>query len=212
MRLVHVEEPEHTPEGNIKKAEVIRETRPHAILFEWPTEVGFSLSEFNVFRPDEKPKKWLESVKEDYAKSSERYPWLKTRHIMIEAIEELWKEGRQVYLFEIDGPGELTAAAEADVLHRGWLNPAWNYLREVYMHHNINKIEGRMEEGATGLVICHDMHWRNIQFLRGKPSKEQIWDHYFGSATLDEVEQSARANHVLSKHWTVRSHFASDDP
>jgi len=204
-----VEEPTHTREGAFRKAEAILRIKPQAVLFEFPRETGFSLGEFNTFPPQNKPGEWVDSLKKSYRKDSEKYPWLETEHLVIEAIERLWEEGRQVYLFEIDAPLELTSQIESDALLREELNVAWNFLRELYMFETIKEIEKQIGEDGEALVICSDFHWNNIMFLMADPSRDEIWRHYFGSATMEEVQNRVRSNKVLAKHWTLKARFPS---
>ena len=205
MKLVHVEEPAHTEGGAFRKAEAILSIKPDAILFEFPTEKSYSLSDFNRFEPSKKPKDLIDGVKRAYERASKWYPWLKTEHVVVEAVEKLWNEGVQVYLYEIDAPLELARALGPD-FQGGLCNTVWNYLREVYMFRSIRRIEEEMELDDNALVICSDGHWAN-EFLMTHPSTGQIWEYYFGSCSREEVEAVLVQNKTLLKHWATMSHF-----
>lgn len=208
MRLIHVDEPEHKEEIVRKQAEEILRIKPDIILFEFPKQKTRSLSDFNQFKPNEKPKQRAEELKQSYKRASEKYPWLKSEYKIIEAIEQLWSEGKQVYLFEIDGPIELTCSGERT---GGLLNIVWNYLRERYMAENINKIRKKVK-GKTALILCHNFHWKNIQFLLKNPNKDKIWDYYFTKNRVTkspkdvklELKENAK---VLYKYWNLKSDF-----
>jgi len=207
MKLIHVEEPEHKEEAAYKKAKEILRIKPDVILFEYPAKEGYSLSDFNKFGPKEKPKQKIADWKKRYATFSKKYPWLKSEHKIIEAIEQLWSEGKHVLLFEIDGPMELTRVEGT----RGLLNIVWNYLREKYMAENIRKIS--KIDKKVALVLCHNFHWKNIQFLLKAPNKEQIWDYYFTRSGIKklpkEVESELeRRNKTLHKYWKLKSDFS----
>ena len=201
MRLVHVKEPEHEEEAASKKAEKILKIKPDVILFEYPVKEDFSLSYFNKFNPEKKPKDKIKELKKGYEISSKKYPWLKTEYKIFEAIEKLWDDGKQVYLFEIDAPVELTSVENT----KGLLNIVWNFLRETYMIENIKKIESRFDKDKVALVFCHDFHWKNIQFLLKNPGKEEIWNHYFMQKSPKEIEvELEQKNKILHKFWKLR--------
>ena len=207
MRLVHVDEPQHTKEVAFEKAAIILRTRPNAVLFEFPTAPGPSLSHFNRFPPHKKPKDLMEEFKRSNVKDSARYPWLETENVVLEAIEKLWDEGKQVHLYEIDGPIELTSEAEKHIPKGGLVNIAFHYLRELYMHENIRRIEHKLGRDAVAVVLCHNYHWQNLTFLMTEPTTKEIWKHYFGKETKEAVEASLSEKEILTKHWRLKSHF-----
>ncbi len=215
MKLIHVEEPEHKEEISNKKAEEISRIKPDAVLFEYPVPERYSLSEFNNFSPKEKPKQRIEAWKRSYANYSEKYPWLKSEYKIIEAIEQLWNEGKQAFLFEIDGPIELTSIGKTKDSLKGLQIVVWNYIREKYMVENIRNIEKFLDKKigkeSIALVFCHDTHWKNIQFLLENPSKNEVQEYYFsqrGIISIKEIESELKdKNGLLYKFWKLKTDF-----
>jgi len=209
MRLIHIEESEHKNEISYRKAKEILKIKPNVILFEYPIHEGSSLSDFNKFEPKEKPKQEIEGWKRGLAVSSKKYPWLKAEYKIIEAIEQLWIRGKQIYLFEIDGPVELTSLKGT----KSQLNNiVWNYLREKYMIENIRKMEARINKKSIVMILCHNFHWKNIQFLLKKPQKEKIWDYYFVKNGITKSPRQIqhelkKQNKILYKYWKLKSDF-----
>ena len=113
MKLIHVEEPKHDEKIAHNKAKIILKIKPDVILFEFPAQ-NYSLSNFNKFESKEKPKQEIEKWKRGYEISAKKYPWLKSEYKIVEAIGELWNQGKQIYLFEIDAPVEEEAEASVE--------------------------------------------------------------------------------------------------
>ncbi|MEK6826988.1 MAG: hypothetical protein AABX99_00710 [Nanoarchaeota archaeon] len=76
MKLIHVNEPEHNQKVTDNQAKAILKFKPEVILFEVPK--SSSLSYFNKFFPNKKPKQRFEKLKRDYELASKKYPWLKS--------------------------------------------------------------------------------------------------------------------------------------
>ena len=199
MKLIHIDEPRHSRKVIEKQAEAILKIKPDIILFELP-RVG-ELSYFNKFKPKNKPHERIDNIKEHFSALSKYYPWFASFYKIIEAVEQLWSKGKQVYLYEIDGPVELTSAGEGK---RGVQNVVWNYLREKFMLESIKRLNRRFPR-KKALLFCHNFHWGNLNFLLKKPSKKEIWNHYFkiiGNVTPEWVERELRRkNKVLYKYW-----------
>lgn len=214
MKLIHVEEPKHTERVGYKQAEEILRVKPDAVLFEYPTHKRNFLSEFNRFNPKEKPKQKILKWKGSYEVSSKKYPWLKSKYKIVEAIEQLWNEGKQVYLFEIDAPIELTTVVEKHPLE-GYFYMLWNYLRDRYMIGNIKRVERLLDKkigkNSIVLVFCHDFHWENIHFLSNRPTKSEILSYYFSQdkiGSVKEIESDLKKkNKILYKFWKLKSGF-----
>jgi hypothetical protein len=200
--IIHIDEPKHSQKVVSNQAKAILKFQPDAILFESPKQKNFSLSYFNQFSPEKKPKQRIEKLKQYYKTASKKYPWLKSEYKIFGAIEKLWDNGKNVSLFEIDAPVELTSVGEGT---RGLLNIIWNYLREKYMVENIKKIKSK-RKNKTVLIFCHNFHWKNIQFLLKNPSKNQIRNYFFTkngiNKSLKEIESELKdKNKTLYKYW-----------
>ena len=212
MKLIHVNEPKHTSKVTLRQAELISRIKPDAILFEWPASKHSTLKIYNKYKPRDKPdyriKRWKAAMKI----SSKRYPWFKTFHKVITAIENLWKDGRQVYLYEIDAPAELTGIGYEKL--NKYANMVWCYLREVFMVENIRTIESifkRRKKDTKIMLLCANFHWNNIQFLLKRPSKNEIWKHYFVGCGFDSPKDLTRElkdkNKIIYKYWKLKSTF-----
>lgn len=202
--IIHIDEPKHSQKIVNNQAKAILKFKPDAILFELPKQKNFSLSYFNQFSPKKKPKQKIEKLKQNYKIASKKYPWLKSEYKIFDSIEKLWNNRKNVHLFEIDAPVELTKAGEGT---KGLSNLIWNYLREKYMVENIKKIKSKYPD-KTLLLFCHNFHWKNIQFLLKNPSKEKIKNYYFIKNRINksfkEIESELKKNQVLYKYWKLK--------
>jgi hypothetical protein len=200
VTLFHVAEPKHTAEQNLRMGRAIAEVRPDAILFEYPTINGRTLSEFNAHAPRAKPEARVRNWIEFYKKVALRYPWFGTWYVMFEPIRNQWRQGRQVLLFEIDAPQELTAIGPT----RGTQNAAWTYLRERYMAAHIREVAARLKGGRL-LVSCHDFHWKRVLFLLEDHDQEATLQFFFGQTfigTVSGLENLIRNGHpMIHRHW-----------
>ncbi len=199
MTLIHLNEPKHTLRVSIKKANEILKIKPDIILFEYPqdSEPG---TFYNRFLPSKKPMKRFEKLKQSLRKSARKYPWLIGDVKIFEAIEKLWCKNKQVLLFNMDGHSELTALCDRIVMSRNrLLFDVWNYLREQHMIKTIRKVRNEFPRSKI-VIICHNSHWRNIEFLLRNPSKKEINDYYF--SRIDEyIKFDLKKYKILQKYW-----------
>jgi len=199
MTLIHLNEPKHTVRASIKKAKEVLKIKPDIILFEYPqdSEPG---TFYNKFLPSKKPLERFEKMKQNLRKSARKYPWLIGDVKIFEIVEMLWHKNKQVLLFNMDGPSDLTALCDRIVASRNrLLFDIWNYLREQYMIKIIRKVKSEFPRSKI-VIICHNSHWRNIQFLLRSPSKKEISDYYF-SRIEEYVEYDLRKYKTLQKYW-----------
>jgi|TARA_B100001971_G_C18065266_1_gene470117 hypothetical protein len=200
MQLIHVSEPEHNILLNMKKAASILHHKPDIVMFENPPSF---LSDLNNFEPGNKPeaiiKEWLDLT----LRSADRYPWLKTEVKVIKAIMRLWESGNQVLLFEIDGPFDLTGL---EIGEDGIMNRVWNFLRAICMKNNIQKIEETYPK-SKAIIFLHNLHWKNILFLREKPAKGAIFQYFFREYRDPQQVEILISNEVLLKYWKKESGF-----
>jgi len=190
VRLVHRAEPEHTEKISSGHADLVSRLRPDFVFFEYPRD-SWGLSRLNAHPPDAKPAEIVGQWRRGTADAARRYPSLAGDLRIIDAVAALWGEGRQVLVFEADGPQELTSTPENKP---GMGNAAWLFLRESYMADAVR--EGvRGARGKTALVICHDFHWKGLKLLLPKPPCAVVWGHYFAgfSATVPSRAEVERA-------------------
>ncbi|MBU3958078.1 MAG: hypothetical protein KKB25_03305 [Nanoarchaeota archaeon] len=199
MTLIHLNEPKHTVRASIKKTKEILKIKPYIILFEYPqdSEPG---TFYNKFLPSKKPLKRFKRLKQNLRKHARKYPWLIGDVKIFEMIERLWRENKQVLLFNMDGPSKLTALCDKIVRSRNrLLFDVWNYLREQYMIKTIRKVKNEFPRSKI-VIICHDYHWKNIEFLLRNPSKKEVNKYYF--SRIDEyIKFDLKKYKILQNYW-----------
>lgn len=190
MPLIHLDEPKHSVKISIERVKQILKLKPQVIVFEWPQES--KLETYNEFLPLHKPKKKLAALKVNLCKLAKEYPHLIGTIKIFEAIEKLWNKNKQVLLFSMDGPVELTSIK----VPRGNVNTIWNYLRERFMAKALGKIENKYSR-AKIIVLCHNYHWKNLKFLLQKPIKSDIRNYYFRNRDVKPF----LTNKIIRKYW-----------
>lgn len=214
LKLIHIDEPKHTAQTSLGKANAVLRYRPDIVLFEYPMRGKTPETVFNRYSPIKKPRRKLVGWKDSFRKKEllKIHPWLRGDIKVLESIEALWKEDHQVMLYSIDAPSELTqqmiwAGKDRDV----W--PCWvtNFTREQYMIRNLGYVEQKhqLEKNCKVLVLVADWHWENIKFLKTHPSEEKVWDRYFGQfkkLTPGNIEDRIKdKNKILFKYWRKTS-------
>ncbi|MFH0987188.1 MAG: hypothetical protein V1911_04050 [Candidatus Micrarchaeota archaeon] len=180
MVLIHLDEPRHSAKISRDQAKKILKIRPDIVVFEYPQDSSPG-EFFNKFSPKNKPLKKFWKIKKGFLKQVKKYPWLKGDVEVLEAIEKLWSEGRQVFLYNMDAPRKITKICdEKEAFENRLLHDALNRIREQYMIKMINKISKKHKRKKI-IVLCHDYHWKNLKFLMKKPSKRNISEHYFSN-------------------------------
>lgn len=199
MVLIHLDEPKHTVKISIKKAKEVLKLKPDIVIFEYPqrSEPG---TFYNQFSPKDKPKNKFKKLKQNLRKSVRKYPWVIGDIKIFEAIEKLWDKNRQILLFNMDGPAELTSLCDKIVKSQNrFLFDVWNYLREQYMVKTIRQVRNKFPH-AKIVVLCHNSHWKNIKFLLRNLSKKEIKNYYF-SKIDNYIKFDLKKYKVIQKYW-----------
>lgn len=151
-------------------------------------------------------------------KVSREVPWAASDIAVYENAHKLFKLGHRVKIYNVDAPSELL---------RETIKNKWNlmekprrrgshllwwvyiYLRERIMSRNMRPLI--IDKNKTVLIFLQKFHWLNVSFLLSNPSKNDIWDYYFGrfeninKKNIKEILKDK--NEVLYKYWMRNSDF-----
>ncbi len=203
---------------DLRQANAVLKHQPDLIIREAPgTENGPVLA----FNPKEsltvqqnKLKKVISSLKE-IAKND---PWVVSDIRIYENVIELLKKGHKIRMYDVDAPRDLLRETIInkwnliDKPRRRGIHLLWwtyIYLREKIMSKNIRPLLDR--ENLMVLMFLQKFHWLDVSFLLSNPSKDKIWQYYFGRfkgvnrGNITEIIKSK--NKVLYKYWLKHSDF-----
>lgn len=152
---------------------------------------------------------------------SKKAPWVLSDVCVFDKIVELWKEGHDVKLYNVDAPSELLRVnlnigtnLNPKPCRRGTYFEWWVriYLRERIMAKNIHKIFSQIKDKDSGvLIFLQSFHWCNVKFLMQNPSRKQIYKYYFGAFKKINIktinERVKKENEILYKYWKRFSDF-----
>lgn len=206
---------ENCIEGNrtdLRQANVVKKYRPDIILFELPARHGNPALSFNRYGPSEKPHREIARVKRSLANAAREYPYALSDIRVWENIERLWREGRNVLLFNIDGPDILRRNFHAaygglpyETLRKKLIFWVHCYLREAAMADHIRRIvkNYKGKQRPVIAVFLQSVHWRHVKFLLKNPSQREIWRYYFGrfperGPAMDREIKKASAVHYAA--------------
>ncbi len=147
------------------------------------------------------------------------HPWAKADTIMWKNIVSLWDEGHQVLIYSVDAPSELTTEWLEVWSHmypcakKNWFWWVQIYLREKIMTRDIQWILDNYKEKKEPkiLVFLQSFHWDHVKFLLNNPTKDRIWNYYFGN--FPEIDKQSvgdkikNLNKVFYKYWNEISDF-----
>ncbi len=200
---------------DLRQAELIARYKPDLIFFELPARNGKPDTVFNKFAANRKPLRDLLAIKRNLLREARRFPYALSDVYVWDAIQNLWEEGRNTLVFNVDRPEDVRRAyfkrhgrvSYARAKRHWWF---WAYLlvRESEMARHIKQVvELRGRRNIIAVVLLQSIHWNHVQFLMRNPSKKKIWDYYFGrfpdltpaklSALLRTHEQT------LFRYWQV---------
>lgn len=202
-----------------RQARAVLKYRPDIIIFETPEKNGTPDSPFNKYGPGKKPQKKIEERLNSLEREAKRFGYAKSDIRTLQNINQLWRTGHEVLLFNVDAPlelrGEWFDAWEGmyPCASKNWLWWVRIYLRERIMANHLKSILKKYKKGKplTILIFLQVFHWRHVEFLLSDPSKSQIWNYYFGK--FQKVERSAigsrikKVNKIFYKYWKKFSDF-----
>ncbi len=204
-----------------RRAQYVLKYRPDIIVFESANDNENPGMIFNKYDCQNKPTKLVREFQKELRKNS-KTPGNGDALSDIpvwENIMRLWKEGHNVLLYNVDGRTELRKEFFEvwkymyPCATKNWLWWVRIYLREKYMAKNIKWVieKNKNKEKLTIAIFLESFHWEHVKFLLKNPSKEKIWQYYFGK--FKEVNQKNIAkkikekNIVFYKYWNKISDF-----
>ena len=189
-------------EGNkidLRQSRAVLKYKPDLIFLEYST---------NYLKPITRPSRISKEV-------IKKYPWTESDNFMWDNIAGLWKKKYKTLVFPVDGPHDLLIDAYVypcnEKQPRKTTNLFWwtrIYLRECFMTKNISKASGqyKQKQKPVILIFLQSFHWYDVKFLLSKPSKQKIWDFYFGRfKKLNRRDMPAilkKENKILFKYWS----------
>ena len=207
-------------ELDLRQANAVLKHRPDIIILEYPNNNKTPDLPFNKYEAKKKPKGLVQKRLKDLPKEVLKIqPWAKADTIMWKNVAGLWQSGHQVMVYTVDAPSELTGEWLAvwrntyPSVKKNWVWWVQIYLREKIMAENIRWIlknyEGR--ENPVVLVFLQSFHWTHVKFLLTNPTKNEIWQYYFGR--FSEINRSniakkiKRLNPVFYRYWNRVANF-----
>lgn len=206
---------------DLRQAEAIGKYKPDIIILEYPTEGSVPEFPLNDYLPTEKPADLVaERTKEFSEKILKANPWVAADTIMWREVVKAWNQGKQIYAYPTDGPYELISEWREVWDHmypqaiHNWVWWVPIYLRERLMANHISWILHKHAEINKPVinVYLQSFHWKHVQFLLSDPTKNEIWNYYFGKFK-SEISQKEmpitlkRLNPVFYKYWQKYSDF-----
>lgn len=209
---------------DLRQAKAVLKFKPDIIILEYPNGTSTPGIELNNYSPLEKPIDLIEKrLKPLSEQVLNRHPWAQSDHFMWQNIVKLWSEDKQVLVYEIDGPPELTSEWLEVWAHmypcatKNWVWWVQIYLRERLMANNMQRVldEYITKSDPRLLIFLQSLHWEHVEYLLGKPTKEDIWQFYFGAfskeVTRDTIAQKIKKlNPVFYSYWQRYSDFKED--
>ena len=207
---------------DLRQAKAVSKYKPDIILFEAPNYGKTPGTIYNVFKPKNKPLKNIDKHKQMLRRVSKTAPWVLSDIYVYDNILTLWKKGHDIKLYNIDGPRELLKINlnvdlnKKSKPERRGTNLMWwvrIYLREKIMTKNVNWIltHSNTENDKVALAFIQKFHWKNIQFQLKNPSKNKMWNYYFGDfkdLTPKNINSKIKTeNKQLYKYWKRLSDF-----
>ncbi len=198
---------------DMRQAEAALKYKPDIILLEYPNPNKTPNTIFNKYKPKDKPFYLVKKQQENLKEVQRTMPWVKSDIVMWENISWLWRQGHQVFVYNVDASSELTSELyeiwknKYPNIKKNWLWWVRIYLRESIMTKNIQWILDNYKErkDPTILVFLQSFHWDHVKFLLKNPSKDKIWDYYFekfSEVSKDNIEGKIKdLNKVFYKYW-----------
>ncbi len=198
-----------------RQSEVVAQYKPDIIIFEYPAGQDGPGLVFNDHPCSHKPLREVNRIKRWLHKAAESFPYAYSDILVWEKIEDLWAQGHEVKLYNVDAPAEVRREhyyhfpGTYEESKDDWLFQAFMYVRESYMHSNWKTALAPYDDQTdlTVAVFLQSLHWQGVSFLDSGPSKEEIWSYYFGSVSAPRPETITQRikerSPVLYNYWPV---------
>jgi len=202
---------------DLSQARAVIKYRPDIIIFEMPAGKNNPNTIFNRYSCTKKPIKVAAKIIKDLKISARKYPYALSDVAVWENIIQLWQEGMNTELYNVDAPAKLReefyifqkpVSRGYPAVRRDWLFWVYLYLRDSYMTQNIKIILDTysVRPDPTILIFLQSIHWKNVRFLLTNPSKEKIWRYYFGRfkeiKPTPAIERQIKSRSpILNRFW-----------
>lgn len=203
---------------DLRQANAVIKHKPNIIIFEAPANTGSPLF-LDSNQPILEQKELLKGKISNLKKVAKTYRWVESDIKVFENAFDLIKSGHELKIYNVDGPSELLQEALInkwnliDKPRRRGVHLLWwvyIFLRERIMTENIRSILKENKDKSI-LVFLQKFHWLNVQFQLSNPSKDKLWNYYFGKFEnmnrKDMVNILKKENEVLYKYWVRYSGF-----
>ncbi|MFA6300901.1 MAG: hypothetical protein WC609_00955 [Candidatus Paceibacterota bacterium] len=204
---------------DLRQANAVLRHRPDIIIDEAPSGEGRTAQlGYNPNDSIKKQESKLKKLTKDMRKIAPKFPWVMSDIPKRKNVIKLQKIGHKTKIYAVDGPRKLLRESIKrkwdliDKPRRRGIHLLWwtyIYLRERIM---ANKIEPLLKnKNQTVLISMQKFHWLNVKFLLSKPTKDEIWENYFGrfknvnKKNISEIIKTK--NKVLYKYWLKNSDF-----
>lgn len=198
-----------------RQAEAVLKYRPDIIIFEQAEKNGSPETVFNKYSPENKPIEKVLAIQKGLRMAAEEPGFgdaLSTVKTW-ENIMQLWREGHNVLIYNVDAPRDLRREFFEVWCHmypcalKNWLWWVRIYLREVIMAKHVRDISKKYtaKTDPTILICIQSFHWRHVRFLLSGPSKDKIWQYYFSG--FKEVSRKnisgkiKKENKIFYMYW-----------
>jgi hypothetical protein len=197
-----------------RQAEVVKKYKPDIIFFEMPAFKNRPASPFNAYGVTKKPFAKVEKIKVGLRREAKRTPYAGSDVLIWDAVELLWRAGHNTLLFNIDAPQRLRhesfmryRSVPLARQKRQWQFWIYLYIREAIMARHMESILKKYSKrkDLTVAVFLQNIHWQHVRFLLEHPSKEKVWNYYFGKfpgltpATV--AKTLTKENPALYQYW-----------
>jgi hypothetical protein len=158
-----------------RQAKAVLKHKPDIIIFEYPQENKTPDTIFNKYLPDKKPKKEVEKIIKMFKMAGKQYPWVLSDIKVFKNIQKLWSQGKQVYLYFIDAPREITSHRLDEHSKSSKPFPKiekyewwWKQMedREKYMAKHLKWVlKKHKNQNPKILVFLEKFHWVHVKSL-----------------------------------------------
>ena len=166
-----------------------------------------------------KPLKKVDEIIKNLKISAKKYPYALSDIVVWENIKSLWQQGVNTQIYNVDSPdslrrGNIFDKEKYSFAVKKWLFWVFLYLREIYMTKNIKTVLDTysLKKNPIVLIFLQSVHWEHVQYLLSNPSKDNIWQYYFGRfkyiKPTKEIGREIRKNSkVLGYYWDRHQKF-----
>jgi hypothetical protein len=201
---------------DLRQANVVSKHKPDIVMFELPQGKVNPDTVFNKYPTNKKPLKEVDVIIKGLRQVAKKYPYAKSDIAVWNNIKKLWKNKKNVYVYNIDGPSELRKYFmnfEYPKCRKDFMFWVYLFLREyLYMKKNVEWVLNKNPKGDLKIAIfLQSIHWNHTKFLLTNPSKEKIWEYYFGEfkdITPENIDGKIKEkNKIIYKYWKKVSIF-----